>query len=291
MTKTQKKRDMFACIALQLNRSITPPIPNYREKVRDRWWMWIDFFQKNGLFKEVVAETKEDMPDDLCIYDDDLTPKGDEFASTGYQKWLSRCTYDGPPKSGDLILRRELEKLEQSGWADPEKIEPFIIPMRPPSTIKPSKDWEKYDDASFHTEGDFPDELGGDAAYTHIGMFLSWLVLSGFGDGEDFGKNGQCLPVVEQLRTGKITPGRFMQILDGSFFSEQLSDEGNAFVQYYYKQKKSAPNFWTDYQRTLGKMERTMYHVKDSWKNFMTLKPVLDKRLADWEAAQAKKKN
>jgi len=39
----------------------------------------------------------------------------------------------------------------------------------------------KYDDASWHYGGDFPDDLPDEAGATHTGMFLAWALLSGLG--------------------------------------------------------------------------------------------------------------
>jgi hypothetical protein len=35
----------------------------------------------------------------------------------------------------------------------------------------------KYDDASWHYGGDYPNDLPSEAAATHIGMFLAWAIL------------------------------------------------------------------------------------------------------------------
>ncbi|WP_265102660.1 hypothetical protein [Acinetobacter sp. 'aerobic (ED)'] len=35
----------------------------------------------------------------------------------------------------------------------------------------------KYDDASWHYGGDFPADLPQEAGATHIGMFLTWMLL------------------------------------------------------------------------------------------------------------------
>jgi len=34
----------------------------------------------------------------------------------------------------------------------------------------------KYDDASWHYDGDFPDDLPEEAGATHVGMFLAWAI-------------------------------------------------------------------------------------------------------------------
>ena len=86
----------------------------------------------------------------------------------------------------------------------------------------------KYDDASWHYGGDFPDELPNEAGGTHIGMFVSWCLLNGLG-GAHHDEDPQFLG---QLKAREISPGRyFLRACDEKFWDEDLNDEGNAFAQ------------------------------------------------------------
>jgi hypothetical protein len=138
----------------------------------------------------------------------------------------------------------------------------------------------KYDDASWHYGGTFPKDLPPEAGATHTGMFVVWALLNGLAGEthtDDFPDE------IPQLRARSRTPGRFfLEACDGKFTDEDLNEEGNAFAQMYFDFKTGA-YIW-DYKATLGGDVPDLYYVKDSWENFERLKPVLDKRFAEWKA-------
>ena len=140
----------------------------------------------------------------------------------------------------------------------------------------------KYDDASWHYGGDFPKDLPVEAGATHIGMFFAWAVLSDLA-GEI---HTEEMPAdIERLKSRSNTPRTlFLQMCDGKFTDDDLNEEGNAFAQAYYISETNV--YYSDYERTLGVGLPGLYYVKDSWETFGTLKPVLDKRFADWRKLQ-----
>ena len=101
----------------------------------------------------------------------------------------------------------------------------------------------KYDDASWHSDGDFPEDLPPEAGATHAGMFLAWSLLQGL-VGEDHAADfpGE----LEQLRKREVTPGKYLMILDGKFTDEELNDEGNAFASSYFDFEKGL--YLADYE-------------------------------------------
>ena len=134
----------------------------------------------------------------------------------------------------------------------------------------------KYDDSTWHSEGDFPTELPPEAGATHIGMFLAWAVLTGLESEEfldDFGDE------IEALRARETTPGAFLENLDGKLTAEELSSEGNAFAGSYYEKQ-----YFADYTNLLAGGLPSAYHVPDTWAAFDTL-PKLDARFAAWKSA------
>ena len=138
----------------------------------------------------------------------------------------------------------------------------------------------KYDDASWHYGGDFPSDLPPEAGATHTGMFVAWAMLVGLA-GElhttEFPED------LEKLRTRARTPGAFfLAACDGKFTDADLNDEGNAFAQVYFDKG----SYLKDYDRVLTKDLPSEYHVRDTWANFDTIRPVLDKRLKDWRRSQ-----
>lgn len=136
----------------------------------------------------------------------------------------------------------------------------------------------KYDDASWHFGGDFPNDLPKAAGATHTGMFLAWALLSGLAGSlhiEDFRDD------LERLKARQITPGQFfLRTCRGKFTDQDLNEQGNAFARSYFDFKRGS--YLKDYERTLGHNVPSLYHVADSWENFDLLKKMLDMRFSDW---------
>jgi hypothetical protein len=138
----------------------------------------------------------------------------------------------------------------------------------------------KYDDASWHYGGNFPEDLPDKAGATHTGMFLAWALVTGLA-GELI--TDEFPEFIEKLRDRSLTPGQlFFELCDGKFIDEDLNEVGNAFALAYFDFKNG--KYLRDYEATLGAEAPTLYHVADSWENFDRLAPVLDRRFAEWKA-------
>jgi hypothetical protein len=136
----------------------------------------------------------------------------------------------------------------------------------------------KYDDASWHYGSDFPAGLPNEASGTHTGMFVAWALLSGLGGDIH---TVECPEDLSALQTRAFTPGTFfLKFCDGKFTDEDLSDEGNAFAQHYFKFERGA--FLGDYTNAMPDDIPSLYHVPDNWDTFELLKPIFDQRLAKW---------
>jgi hypothetical protein len=138
----------------------------------------------------------------------------------------------------------------------------------------------KYDDASWHYGGDFPEDLDSSAGATHIGMFLAWALLSDLGGTlhtEEFPNH------LARLRDRVITPGQYLiSVCDEKFTDEDLNDQGNEFAEAYYESESESDSYIADYEQTLADELPSAYHVADTWDNFDKMKPVIDRRLSDW---------
>lgn len=135
-----------------------------------------------------------------------------------------------------------------------------------------------YDNASWHYGGKFPSDLPMEAGATHAGMFLAWALLIGLG-GEIH--DASASDQISELRSRSITPGRFFfDECDGKFTDEDLNDEGNAFALSYFHLETG--DYIKDYEQTVGAGLPELYYVEDRWENFDRLKPLLDRRLAEW---------
>ncbi len=136
----------------------------------------------------------------------------------------------------------------------------------------------KYDDASWHSGGEFPSDLPPEAGATHTGMYVAWALLSGLAGTLHIHEFPDELV---SLRERTITPGAFfLKTFDGKFTDEDLSEEGNAFTQEYFDFENG--KYLEDYELVFLNNLPSIYHVADSWKNFDLLRPILDSRLAEW---------
>jgi hypothetical protein len=139
----------------------------------------------------------------------------------------------------------------------------------------------KYDDASWHYDGDFPKDLPHEAGGTHIAMFVAWAALNGMAGAihkDDFAKD------LALLRDRKITPGAWIfQVADGKFSDQDLNDEGNAFAGSYFETPdgKAVSPYLEDYERCFPSVP-SLYHVDDSWLSYDRLAPMINRRFKEW---------
>lgn len=130
----------------------------------------------------------------------------------------------------------------------------------------------KYDDVSWHYDGDFPQDLAEKNASTHIGMFLGWVIKRGL-EGE-FLKEIASEGLIK-LKTGKITGAEFVcSYCDGKLTEEDLNEKANEFAKEYYENDV----YLSDYAETLGENVPTLYHVEDNLKNALLIENILDDR-------------
>jgi hypothetical protein len=145
----------------------------------------------------------------------------------------------------------------------------------------------KYDDASWHYGGDFPDDLPDEAGGTHIATFLAWAALNGMAGTihtDEFAID------LAQLEDRAITPGAWLfQVTDGKFSNEDLNDEGNAFTlaDFGSPDRECVSAYLTDYDRCFPSVP-SLYHVEDSWLSYDRLAPIIDRRFREWRGGEAR---
>ncbi len=85
----------------------------------------------------------------------------------------------------------------------------------------------KYDDASWHYGGDFPEGLPQKNGATHTGMFLNWCINNDLISEE---LKEDSAEEIEKVKRREITGAEFvMESRDGKFSESDLSDLGNSF--------------------------------------------------------------
>jgi Histone H1-like nucleoprotein HC2 len=139
----------------------------------------------------------------------------------------------------------------------------------------------KYDDASWHYDGDFPKGLPKQNGATHIGMFLAWAIERDLVSDElceDAGAD------IARVKRRKMTGAQFlMTVCDEALSSHDLSAEGNRFAKAYFMKA-----YMEDYADLFEEKLESLYELADTWKNYDRLRPIIEQRYAT--SAKAPKK-
>ncbi|MCG8313367.1 MAG: hypothetical protein MI976_09135 [Pseudomonadales bacterium] len=138
----------------------------------------------------------------------------------------------------------------------------------------------KYDDASWHYGGDFPEDLDIEAGATHIGMFVAWCLLNDLA-----GKihTDEFPEGLEKLRNREETPGQwFIKNCDEKFTDEDLNKKGNQFAQDFYAPEESP--YLGVYESSLGQNIPNLYAVPDTWESYERLAPEISASFKQWSA-------
>lgn len=143
----------------------------------------------------------------------------------------------------------------------------------------------KYDDASWHYGGTFPEDLPESAGSTHIAFFLGWCVLNGLASEY---QETQCSEDLKKLRARSKTPSEwFIRVCDEKFTDEDLSAEGNAFALEYYGQpgngNSTSPAYLSDYSAAFAEFSK-IYAVPPTWESYDRLAPAIARRFVKWRA-------
>lgn len=136
----------------------------------------------------------------------------------------------------------------------------------------------KFDDASWHYSGDFPDDLPIEAGATHIAMFVAWCLLNDLAGDIHINEYSQDL---ENLKNRELSPGSwFIQNCDEKFTHNDLNETGLKFTQFYYDSEDA--QYIEVYEATLGEGISHLYAVPDTWESYDKLAPYIKKDFDEW---------
>ena len=150
----------------------------------------------------------------------------------------------------------------------------------------------KYDDASWHYGGDYPEDLPNESAATHIGMFLAWCINNDLYSKE---LEEDSKEYILQVKNQEITGARFLiDQCDEKLLNADLNDLGNAFAKDYYEDDTAfgtayasyADDFadtFDNYAEAHGFEYPSFYHVEDTIENYLLLQKILDQRFTEWK--------
>jgi hypothetical protein len=132
-----------------------------------------------------------------------------------------------------------------------------------------------YDNAKTHFLGNFPDSLPIEQAYVHIGMYLGWVIDNDLYS-EYFEEEADMQ--IFRFKRREISCTILSEIWDGYLGFELFNKNGNMFTYYYY----GGGLYRNDYDEALVKKLPSIYHVKDTWEHYETIKNRIDVRYHDW---------
>lgn len=164
-------------------------------------------------------------------------------------------------------------------------------------TLKASTNMAKYDDASWHYGGDYPNDLPQENGATHIGMFLTWCIDN---DLQSEFLIEQSEVDIKRVKRRERTGAEFLiENCDEKFTDEDLNELGNEFTKDYFEGEtdfsEKFGNYIDDYcelfdqkAAKLGFEYETLYHIENTFENYQLVKPIIDRRFAEWKKYRRK---
>ncbi len=129
----------------------------------------------------------------------------------------------------------------------------------------------KYDDASWHYDGNFPAGQPQEHGGTHIALFLKWCFSKGWAAELH---SDEAPEAVARVISGELSATEFLfNYCDGQITDEDLSDEGNLIAQQYYGDDGL---YLQDYSDHFGDL---MYVAPESEHDFAKFCSILDARV------------
>jgi hypothetical protein len=179
---------------------------------------------------------------------------------------VSRSRGDTP--AGDRL--RYLRVTETDGVrvvldARPPRVEPV---GGPPMDAGP----QKFDDVGWH---DGPAAEAGqprEHAFTHVGIFLAWLIRNDLHDPMWFPRDH-----IRAVKAGSMTGSDIADDIDWKLISDEMTAEGAAFTAARYDR------YMTDYNDLLG--DDADYRVPETEALYARVAPMIDVLYAEWVAA------
>ena len=144
----------------------------------------------------------------------------------------------------------------------------------------------KYDDASWHYLGEFPEKLPKIKGATHIGIFLEWCIQSDLMSDEQIEDFYDGILKVKENQMSGVE--YLINNCDEIFSDNDLNEIGNCFAKAYYENNsefgKQYSNYTSDYCHVLeNDKNETIYDIDDTLENRILMKDTIDKRFVEWK--------
>lgn len=146
------------------------------------------------------------------------------------------------------------------------------------ASLRTKKKSYVYDKAKWHYDNDYPRDLDDFQAYVHTGMFITWIIMNNLISNKYIENDSSSIDLVKQ---GAISGAKFFEVhLDGTFSSNDLSEEGNAFAYRYLNKDDNL--YVKDYIDCFTGHLPSYYHVQDSVENYKKIEPIITDRYVNF---------
>lgn len=132
----------------------------------------------------------------------------------------------------------------------------------------------KYDDASWHYNGTFPEGSPPEYGGTHIALFLKWCFIKGWAGEIHLDDEPEA---VNAVIDGSMTASDFFyDYCDGKFTDEDLNDLGNQFAEMYYG---AGGAYLEDFADNFAD---ELYERSEADHDFQKFSEMMDRRFEEW---------
>ena len=124
----------------------------------------------------------------------------------------------------------------------------------------------KYDDASWHYGGEFPEESPPEYGATHIALFMRWCFCKGWAGELHLEEESES---VKKVIEGSLSATKyFLSFCDEKLTDEDFSEEGNKFAREYYGDDGL---YLDDYANSFGELMYVAPEAKHDFELFSTI--------------------
>lgn len=134
----------------------------------------------------------------------------------------------------------------------------------------------KYDDASWHYNGTFPEDSPQEYGGTHMALFLKWCFIRGFAGDLHLEEEPESVNAV--INGSMKASDFFFEFCDGKLTDEDFNDVGNEFASVYYGEDGK---YLEDYSNNFGDQ---MYVDSEELHDFQKFSVMIDKRWTEWSS-------
>lgn len=174
----------------------------------------------------------------------------------------------GESPAGDLYRQLRVEEIDHTRVVVDAR-PPLVDPVGgPPMDAGP----QKFDDVGWHDGAAAEAGQPREHAFTHIGIFLAWIIRHDFHDASWFPRDH-----VRAVKDGTMTGSDIADDIDGKLISDEMTADGAAFTAARYDR------YMTEYNDLLG--EDADYRVPETQALYARVAPVIDGLYAEWVAA------